>query len=204
MSQSSSTQSAPDWESVIRLLSLAVQQGAQAGASSSRGPSLRDLPKDAFRLPTIKGELTGPDRCRPAQVATFLSRLDQYLNVYQSVLPTEGLRLDAITGCFPDNSRAARWYSNKRSTFRSAADFRAVFLEHFGGTDADDRTCRSRLLSFRQRSSDSVPEYYAALCDLISDIHALADFLHPGDPRYYIDESLQVSKFVQLTLARVM
>jgi hypothetical protein len=102
MSQSSSTQSAPDWESVIRLLSLAVQQGAQAGASSSRGPSLRDLPKDAFRLPTIKGELTGPGRCRPAHVATFLSRLDQYLNVYQSVLPTESLRLDAITGCFPD------------------------------------------------------------------------------------------------------
>jgi hypothetical protein len=53
------------------------------------------------------------------------------------------------------------------------------------------------LLSFRQRSSDSVTEYYAAFCDLISDIHALAEFLHPGDPCYCIDESLQVSKIVQ-------
>jgi Retrotransposon gag protein len=193
----SSTQSNPDWESVIRLLSLAVQQGAQAGASSSRGPSLRDLPKDAFRLPVIKCELSGPDRCRPAHVATFLSRLDQYLSVYHAVLHSESLRLDTITGCFPDKSRAARWYNNKRSSFQTAAEFRTAFLEHFGGTAADERTCRSRLLSFRQRSSDTVTEYYAAFCDLISDIHALAEFLHSGDPSYYIDESLQVSKFVQ-------
>ena len=70
------------------------------------------------------------------------------------------------------------------------------FTDRFGGTSSDDRTCRNQLLSFRRRDSDTVTQYYSAVCELIDDIHALAYFLHGNTERYKVDESMQVNKFV--------
>ena len=84
----------------LQLLSQAVQQGG-ASASTSQGPSLRDLPKGAFELPTFSGERSGNKRIRPAHVRTFLWKLDKYVNVYEPGLSTVGLKLDSIGNCFP-------------------------------------------------------------------------------------------------------
>lgn len=62
---------------LLQLLRQAVQQGG-ASAPTSRGPSLRDLPKDAFKLPTFSGERNGNERVPPAHVRTFLWKLDKY------------------------------------------------------------------------------------------------------------------------------
>ena len=80
---------------LLQLLSQAVQQGS-ANASTSQGPSLRDLPKDAFKLPTFSGERSGNERIRPAHVRTFLWKLDKCLKVYEPGLYTVSLKLSSI------------------------------------------------------------------------------------------------------------
>jgi hypothetical protein len=90
-----------DVKRAFRLLTQAVQHGAASASTSSRGPSLRDLPKDAFEKPKISCDLTGTDRSRLAVVIMFLRKLHRYLTVYSSVLVTDDLKLDVISGCFP-------------------------------------------------------------------------------------------------------
>lgn len=180
---------------LLQLLSQAVKQGG-AAVPRSTGPSLRDLPKDAFRLPEFSGERSGNDRIRPSHVRTFLRKLDKYLRVYTSVLNTVDLQLDVIGNCFPTQSAAARWYNSHRSSFSTLEVFVERFKERFGGTSSDDRTCRNQLLSFRQRESDSVTQYYSSFCELIDDINALAFFLHSDQTTYKVDECMQVNKFV--------
>jgi hypothetical protein len=125
-----------------------------------------------------------------------LRSVDQYVTVYQNVLPTDEMRVNAVSNCFPPKSRAARWFTTHRSKLSTPRLFREAFIEYFGGTASDERDCRNRLLNFRQRDSNSVTEYYSALCELVDDIHALVDFLHAGDPAQQIGDSLLISKFV--------
>jgi hypothetical protein len=192
----SSANQPSDFDKVVNLLQQALQQGVQLGASTGRGPSLRDLPKDAFKLPTFKGSLTGSDKVRPSEVLTFLNRLDKYFNIYTSVITTDSVRLDVIVSCFPERSRAATWYNTQRKRISSSAEFRTAFIEYFGGDASEDRALRSRILSFRQREQDSVTDYYAAFCLLIDDIHALVEFLHKNQQSFLYDEYTQADMFV--------
>jgi hypothetical protein len=104
--------------------------------------------------------------------------------------------LDVIINCFPERSRAATWYNTQRKRISTPAEFRQAFIEYFGGDASEDRTLRSRLLSFRQRDQDSVTDYYSAFCQLVDDIHALAEFLHNGQDRFLYDEYTQADMFV--------
>jgi hypothetical protein len=116
--------------------------------------------------------------------------------VYSSVLSTDELKLDVIAGCFPAGSPADRWYLCHKKLFKTTTEFRDAFVSKFGGTASTERTCRNKLLSFKQRESDSVASYYASFTELVDDIHALAEFLHSGDKSFYIDEPQQVIHFV--------
>jgi hypothetical protein len=189
-------QPASELDRLVNLFQQALQQGVQLGSSSGRGPGLRDLPKDAFKLPTFKGNLTGADRVRPSDVLTFLNRLEKYMNVYRSVISSDDARLDVIISCFPEKSRAATWYNTQRKRLSTPAEFRQSFIDYFGGDASEDRTLRSRLLSFRQRDQDSVTDYYAAFCQLVDDIHALAEFLHSGQDSFLYDDYTQADMFV--------
>jgi hypothetical protein len=113
-------------------------------------------------------------------------------------LCSDHLELDIIAGCFPADSPADRWYLSHKRTFTFVSNLRDAFTAKFDGTASTERFCRTRLLSFRQRDSDSdsVSGYYTAFTELLDDIHALAHFLHGGDRAYYVDAAQQVIGFV--------
>jgi hypothetical protein len=144
---------------------------------------LLDLPKDAYKLLTFKCNFLGPDRVRPSDVLTFLNRLEKYMHVYGAVMFGNNARLDVIINCFLERSRAATWYNTQRKRISTPTEIRQSFIVYFDGDASEDRTLQSRLLSFRQRDQDRVTGYYAAFCQLVDDIRALAEFLHNGQVR---------------------
>lgn len=183
------TLSIHDLFTLLGTINVATDNANQARAST------RDLPKDAFKLPTFKGPEVGGPKVRPAVVLNFLERLDTYLNIYQGSLPDEATRLAAVSNCFPPGSRAATWWNNHRQHFVTVLDFRDAFKTYFGGTAADERRLQDRLHSFRQRDNDSVRTYHGNLLDLVSDLDAIARILR-GDYARPVEEPLQRSKFV--------
>lgn len=172
------------------------QQLMQNLQNHNRGPSLRDLPKDAVSKPLFRGPTKEQPRVRPSVVLTFLRRLHSYLSTYAAVLPTEELKLSTIGSCFPTDSRAASWFNHKRDTFDDLNDFETQFASFFGGTASDERQYKEKLLSFRQLDSDSVRDYYNKFCDLVSDINAIAFFLHGSDLSRRINPADQQSQFL--------
>jgi hypothetical protein len=125
-----------------------------------------------------------------------LKRLNDYLTLYQSFYANDSAKLATVATCFPPDSRAAAWLSSHSDEFSTIQDFHDACVPIFGGTAADERRLKEKLLGFCQLDSDRVRDYYNRFCDLIADIDALASFLHGNASKYHFSACEQQAQFI--------
>jgi hypothetical protein len=134
------------------------------------------LPNNAIKLPTFRGE-SADDKDplpEPADVVSFIKRVDAFSHAYQHTYTTEDLKLDALLSCFPPGSPAAKWYDSAdgRSSFASYADFSTAFWSVYGPTDADKLRYEERFQNFRQLDTSTVRTYYSRFLHMLSNMEA--------------------------------
>jgi hypothetical protein len=151
-----------------------VVAAENAGAVPNPSPPIVTLPARTVPLPIFTGEPgKGEKRIPISATKHFLDRVDAHFQAYAHQYPTDSLKLNALYGCFPQNSVAAIWFGLQRLTFATYNDFATSFDAEYGPTDTEVIAVEQTFLSFRHREGHSVRVYYNNYVKLLAELSAL-------------------------------
>lgn len=156
-----------------------------SGATSATFNFNSLLPRGAYQLPEFKGSTEDKPHA-----ASFLSRIKATFALQPSL--TDQHKLLAIQNSFPLGTPAASWFLSRSTTLQTFDQFERAFTDRFGASDVDIAYLRRTFMSFKQRESDSVSKYFAALLDVstrlslngsvVSDDELIERFVHGLKP----------------------
>ena len=145
-----------------------------AAAAANAPPTVVTLPARIVLLPTFTGEpFKGEKRLPISATKHFLDRVHAHFEAYAHQYPSDALRLNALYGCFPQNSVAAIWFGLQRPAFGTFDDFEHDFEVEYGPTDTEVIGVEQTFLSFTQREGHSVRQYYTNYQKLLAELSAL-------------------------------
>jgi hypothetical protein len=145
-----------------------------SGTVPSLSAPVLALPARIVPLPLFTGEpAKGEKRLPISATKHFLDRVNAHFQAYSHQYPNDSLKLNALYGCFPQNSISAIWFGLQHLTFATYSDFVTSFEVEYGPTDTEVIAVEQSFLSFRQREGHPVRQYYNNYTKLLAELSAL-------------------------------
>jgi Retrotransposon gag protein len=164
----------------VQSTSEAIERArSTSNRNSPSSPRQSCAPNDAIKLPMFWGEIHGPKKYAPSDVAQFVVRLQVYFSEYGCKFRSESAKLSALYACFPSGSAASAWFQFEYDDLIDIEHFRERFTEYFQPTREERLSLHDSYLNCRQGDRESVRSYYVRLLKLRHDLkffgHVISD-----------------------------
>lgn len=158
-----------------QLAQLQTSTPSTSHTSGSISRTVHNAPKNAIKLPTFAGEISGSKRYAARDVQEFLQRVEAYYDAHGTSFASDQLRLHALYDSFPAGSKALSWFAAQLPSLTDISSFRTAFQAEFAPSQEEQLRLRTQYIGLKQRDRETPRAFYEALIRLRRDLEVIGD-----------------------------